>query len=57
MVTNNDQKLIFTNPKVTNTGCPVKLFTLGFFAILSASTIPKYKNLVSVIKFRKFAIR
>ena len=28
-----------------------------FFAILSASTIPKYKILVSVKKFRKFAIR
>ena len=28
-----------------------------FFAILSASTILKYKNLVSVKKFRKFAIR
>ena len=28
-----------------------------FFAILSVSTLPKYKNLVSVKKFRKFAIR
>ena len=28
-----------------------------FFAILSASTIPKYKKWVSVKKFRKFAIR
>ena len=29
----------------------------SFFAILSVSTLPKYKNLVSVKKFRKFAIR
>ena len=28
-----------------------------FFAILSVSSLPKYKNLVSVKKFRKFAIR
>ena len=28
-----------------------------FFAILSVSTLPKFKNLVSVKKFRKFAIR
>ena len=39
------------------TGCPIALGPLCFFAILSDSTIPKYKNLVIGKKFRKFAIR
>ena len=58
----NTQNLI---PRVTAAFCSrVRNYRVShgigptlFFAILSVSTLPKYKNLVSVKKFRKFAIR
>ena len=58
-MTHSYPKLTFSYPRVTYSDLKVS-HIIGptlFFAILWVSTLPKYKNLVSVKKFRKFAIR
>ena len=52
-----DNPLLSDQVKVSSYRVSHNIGPTLFFAILSVSTLPKYKNLVSVKKFRKFAIR